>query len=110
MSAERFASLLNRLGRKNWHVYLSARYAHGEGVSRYLARYVKGGPLHNSQIVRATEREVTFRYHPPHRGHPGARHRNLEPAARTLPQPPARARPRAAPTYRALLRPVRPRP
>ena len=65
LSAERFTSLLNRLGRKvKWNVRVCERYAHGRGVSVYLARYVKGGPLANTQIVRASEREVRFRYSP----------------------------------------------
>ena len=62
MSAERLGNLLNRLGRKKWNVRLCARYAHGHGVSLYLARYVKGGPLRNSQIVHASEREIRLCY------------------------------------------------
>jgi hypothetical protein len=61
-SAERFTSLLNRLGRKKWNVHLRTRYGHGQGVSRYLARYVKGGALSNRQIVRANAHEVLFGY------------------------------------------------
>lgn len=65
MSAERFTSLLNRLGRKvKWNVRVCTRYAHGRGVSLYLARYVKSGPYRNTQIVRAGPREVLFRYTP----------------------------------------------
>jgi len=71
MSAERFASLLNRLGRKlKWNVRVCSRYAHGRGVSLYLARYVKGGPYRNTQIVHASSREVVFRYTP--HSEPGA--------------------------------------
>jgi hypothetical protein len=72
MSRERFGSLLNRLGRKKWHVFISARYEHGEGVSCYLARYLKGGPLHNSQIAHADDTEVVFAY-TPHRDAPDQR-------------------------------------
>jgi hypothetical protein len=65
LSAERFVSLLNRLGRKvKWNVRVCSRYAHGRGLSVYLARYVKGGPFANTQIVRATDTEVVFRYSP----------------------------------------------
>ena len=65
MSAERFASLTNRLGRKvKWNVRVCSRYAHGRGVSLYLARYVKGGPYRNTQIVRASTSQVLFRYTP----------------------------------------------
>jgi len=72
MSPERFTSLLNRLGRKvKWNVRVCSRYAHGRGVSLYLARYVKGGPYRNTQIVRASPREVVFRYTPnSEAGHP----------------------------------------
>lgn len=65
LSPERFASLLNRLGRKiKWNVRVCERYAHGRGVSLYLARYVKGGPFNNTQIVRASPDQVVFRYTP----------------------------------------------
>jgi hypothetical protein len=65
LSAQRFESLINRLGRKvKWNVRVCERYAHGRGVSLYLARYVKGGPYHNTQIVRANPTQVLFRYTP----------------------------------------------
>jgi hypothetical protein len=65
LSEERFTSLLNRLGRKvKWNVRVCERYAHGQGLSLYLARYVKGGPLKNTQIVRASQSEVLLRYTP----------------------------------------------
>jgi hypothetical protein len=64
LSRARFASLLNRLGRKKWNVHIRARYAHGEGVAAYLARYLKGGPLKNSQLLSAADGRVRFRYRP----------------------------------------------
>ena len=65
MSAQRLRSLLNRLGRKvKWNVRVCSRYAHGQGVSVYLARYVKGGAYRNTQIVRASAHQVLFRYTP----------------------------------------------
>lgn len=64
MSAERFTSLLNRLGRVKWNVRLCERYAHGEGIGIYLARYVKGGALSNRQILAADEQRVVFGYTP----------------------------------------------
>jgi hypothetical protein len=65
MSAERFMSLLNRLGRKvKWNVRVCTRYGHGRGVALYLARYVKGGAYRNRQIVRADADRVLFRYTP----------------------------------------------
>jgi hypothetical protein len=64
LTRARFASLLNRLGRKKWNVHIRARYAHGQGVAAYLARYLKGGPLKNSQLLPAAAQRVRFRYRP----------------------------------------------
>jgi hypothetical protein len=63
-TSQRVRNLLNKLGRKKWNVRVGERYAHGEGVATYLARYVKGGPLKNSQLQAVTETTVTFRYYP----------------------------------------------
>jgi hypothetical protein len=38
------------------------RYAHGQGVATYLARYLGGGPLKPGRIVAWDEQSVTFRY------------------------------------------------
>lgn len=59
----RARALLNRLGRKKWNVHLRARYAHGAGVAAYLARYLKGGALKNTQLLSA-QASVRFRYRP----------------------------------------------
>lgn len=64
LSEAHFDRLLNRLGRVKWNVHIQARYAHGEGVSLYLARYVRGGALHNGQIAQANDQRVRFRYRP----------------------------------------------
>jgi len=64
LSQERFSSLLNRLARVKWNVRLCTRYAHGAGVSTYLARYVRGGPLKNTQLVQVSPEHIVFRYHP----------------------------------------------
>jgi len=63
-SPERLRSLLNRLGRKKWNVHIRARYAHGAGVAAYLARYLRGGPLKNTQLLPAGSNCVRFRYRP----------------------------------------------
>jgi hypothetical protein len=64
LSGERCTTLLNRLGRKKWNVHIRARYAHGAGVAAYLARYLKGGPLKNTQVIEVSEDRVAFRYRP----------------------------------------------
>ncbi|WP_345419666.1 IS91 family transposase [Halioxenophilus aromaticivorans] len=45
--------LCNRLGRKDWVVYFAKRYDHARGVARYLARYIKGGPIRNQQLSQS---------------------------------------------------------
>jgi len=54
--------LLNRLGRRPWHVQIMERYAHGQGVVTYLARYLRGGPLKPTRVVAWDAQTVTFRY------------------------------------------------
>jgi hypothetical protein len=54
--------LLNRLGRTKWHVQIMTRYAQGQGVATYLARYLRGGPLKPSRVVSWDAQTVTFRY------------------------------------------------
>jgi hypothetical protein len=54
--------LLHRLGRQKWHVQLMTRYAQGQGVATYLARYLRGGPLKPGRIVAWDDQTVTFRY------------------------------------------------
>ena len=80
LSRARTLSLLNRLGRKKWNVHIRARYAHGEGVAAYLARYLKGGPLKNAQLLAADESSVRFRYRPHRDEHDGG----AEPVLMTL--------------------------
>ncbi len=54
--------LLNRLGRQPWHVQIMTRYAHGQGVATYLARYLRGGPLKPARVVAWDDQTVTFQY------------------------------------------------
>ena len=63
-NSKRFTALLNKLARVKWNVRLCTRYAHGAGVTAYLARYVRGGALKNSQIVAVTPAHISFRYRP----------------------------------------------
>ncbi len=54
--------LLHRVGRKQWHVQIMTRYAQGQGVATYLARYLRGGPLKPARVVAWDDQRVTFRY------------------------------------------------
>ena len=62
LSIERCRSILNKLGRAKWNVNVRERYEHGQGVLTYLARYVRGGPLKNSQLADASDQHIAFRY------------------------------------------------
>lgn len=72
---------LNKLGRKKWNVRVQTRYAHGNGVATYLARYLRGGPIHNTQLTVHEDR-VVYRYYSEARG----RTCLAEPVARFLPR------------------------
>jgi hypothetical protein len=55
-------ALLKESTRKKWNVRIQERYEHGRGVVTYLARYLRGGPIKNSRLVRHDDDSVTFRY------------------------------------------------
>jgi len=54
--------LMKRASRQGWIVDRRDRYQHGRGVATYLARYMRGGPLKNHQLIRADHQIVCFRY------------------------------------------------
>lgn len=54
--------LMNKLGRKDWMVHFCPRYDYASGVAKYLARYVKNGPIRNSQIKPSADGTVRFQY------------------------------------------------
>jgi hypothetical protein len=62
MTLSQLRMLLHRLGRQKWHVQIMTRYAHGQGVATYLARYLRGGPLKPGRVVSWDAQTVTFRY------------------------------------------------
>jgi len=54
--------LLRAAAGKKWNVRLESRYGHGEGVAKYLSRYVRGGAMANTRVVDAADGRVRFRY------------------------------------------------
>ncbi len=60
--------LLRQLARKEWNVRIQGAYRHGNGVLNYLSRYVRGGPIKEKRIKKATEEEVEFQYRDHHDG------------------------------------------
>ena len=70
---QQLLNLLNKLGRKKWNVRIQDRYAHGNGVLTYLARYMRGGPISNRRIVSFDEEKVLFRYKDYHAAETGGK-------------------------------------
>jgi hypothetical protein len=48
--------------RQKWNIRIAERYRHGRGVVKYLARYVRGGPLKDHRLVAFDGQAVTLRY------------------------------------------------
>ncbi len=53
-------SLLRRLTSVNWNVKILEQYATGTGVVKYLANYLRGGPIGNSRFDRLPGRRGKF--------------------------------------------------
>ncbi|WP_345335054.1 transposase, partial [Ferrimonas pelagia] len=52
----------NRLGRVKWQLFSDKPYSHGRGAVKYLARYMRGGALRDSQLLSVKDGRVRFRY------------------------------------------------
>lgn len=65
MSVDQFQTLLLQVGRVPWNVKILDRYDHGQGVVTYLARYLKGGAIGNSRLIKIEDGQVVFRYRLP---------------------------------------------
>lgn len=59
---QRLVNLCNKLGRQDWVVYCAKPYEHAEGVAKYLARYIRGGAIKNSQIICQSKDQIRIRY------------------------------------------------
>lgn len=61
-SKQQALNLCNKWGRKDWVVHCVKPCHKGDGVANYLARYIRGGAVKNSQILYADNEHVRFRY------------------------------------------------
>ena len=64
----RFVRVMKGLSKREWNLRIESQYRHGQGVAKYLSRYVKGGPLKDQRIVAATDQHIAFRYTDHHDG------------------------------------------
>jgi hypothetical protein len=60
--ADGLSRLLRAAARRKWNLRMAERYPPGRGVVKYLARYVRGGPIKDSRFVAFDGHHVTFRY------------------------------------------------
>lgn len=47
---------------KKWNVRIREKYLYGEGVIKYLGRYVKGGPISDKRIVKISDENIWIGY------------------------------------------------
>jgi hypothetical protein len=62
LSAAALNKELYRLSQLDWNVRVGERYGHGVGVAAYLARYLNGGALRDSQLRRVGGEDIAFSY------------------------------------------------
>ena len=53
---------LSQAAGKNWNIRIQGSYSHGSGVTNYLSRYVRGGPISDKRLVEVSGKKVSFRY------------------------------------------------
>jgi len=58
----RWIKVLSQIAKKSWNVRIQGAYEHGRGVAVYLSRYVRGGPIRDSRVLKADDTAVSFRY------------------------------------------------
>lgn len=57
--------LLSQLTKKPWNVKIHKAYPHAEGVAKYLAGYLKSGPIKNSRLLSQSNGQIVFGYRKP---------------------------------------------
>jgi hypothetical protein len=60
--ADEVRQVLVAAARPTWNIRIAERYRQGRGVVKYLARYVRGGPLKDHRLVAFDGQAVTLRY------------------------------------------------
>jgi hypothetical protein len=60
--ADSVRRVLVAAARQKWNIRIAERYSHGRGVMKYLARYVRGGPIKDHRFVAFDGQQVRFRY------------------------------------------------
>lgn len=61
-SYKEYHQIVREQGRKKWNVHIKERYTYGEGVIKYLGKYIKGGPISDKRIVKITQEGIWIKY------------------------------------------------
>ncbi|MCP4407892.1 MAG: transposase [Gammaproteobacteria bacterium] len=65
MTLQQCLNMLNKLGRKKWHVQIEPAYTQTGGVLKYVGRYIRRGPLSERRISSYDGKQVIINYaHP----------------------------------------------
>lgn len=65
MTRQQCLNLFNKIGRVKWHVEIDPAYPYAGGVLKYVARYIRRGPLSERRILACDGHNVTIAYaHP----------------------------------------------
>jgi len=59
---EEIKEMLDQLKKKDWNIFIDEEPVYGNGVIKYLGRYIKGGPISDERIISYDENEVKFYY------------------------------------------------
>jgi Putative transposase/Transposase zinc-binding domain len=62
LAAPHWQRITSQLYRKHWNIQINPPYASGRGVTLYLARYAKGGPLPQDRALNMCDGNVSFDY------------------------------------------------
>lgn len=62
LPAPHWRRIISQLYRKHWNIQINPPYASGRGVTLYLARYAKGGPLPEDRALDLHDGHVSFDY------------------------------------------------
>jgi Putative transposase/Transposase zinc-binding domain len=64
-SIQQCLNVLNKLGRKKWHVRVEESYEHANGVFKYVGRYIRRGPISEKRIMSYDGDNINIAYaHP----------------------------------------------
>ncbi|MTI48929.1 MAG: IS91 family transposase [Firmicutes bacterium] len=59
---KRYHQRVREQGKQKWNVNIREKYLHGEGVIKYLGRYIKGGPISDKRIIKITDNDILIKY------------------------------------------------